>query len=1407
MPLNKSIKKVMVIGSGPIVIGQAAEFDYAGTQACKALKEQGINVVLVNSNPATLMTDHSMADAIYIEPLIPETIQRIIEKEKPDSLLSTLGGQTGLTLSMELAKSGFLEKHNVRLLGANPETIDKAEDRQMFKDTMLSIGEPCIPSKVVTTLEDALAFADNEIGYPVIVRPAFTLGGTGGGIANDHKELEEIAHNGLHRSPIHQILVEKCISGWKEVEFEVIRDHSGNVITVCSMENFDPVGVHTGDSIVIAPTVTLADKEYQMLRSAALNIISALKVEGGCNCQFALNPKTFEYAVIEVNPRVSRSSALASKATGYPIAKVAALIAIGYNLDEIPNAVTKKTAACFEPVLDYVVVKFPKWPFDKFVYAKRTLGTQMKATGEVMAIGRSFEEALMKAARGAEIGVDSLRLKSFIEESDEKIISRVSETTDQRLFAIYEALKRGLLSVEKVHEITKIDIWFLSKLENLVQLEAKLEKIKSSGQELSPEVYLEAKKSGYPDKVIEKLSGIKIPGSSGIIKDCKLAEKLRKEGKLAHIPATFKMVDTCAGEFNAETPYFYAGYDSLNEAEAFLKEHADTNGKGTIIVLGSGPIRIGQGIEFDYASVQCVWSLKKLGYKVAIINNNPETVSTDFDTADRLYFEPLTPEDVMNVINTEKPVGVVVAFGGGTAIKLANFLDKQGIPILGTSADAIDLAEDRERFEELCEKLHINRPKGLTVMNEAEALKATKNLGYPVLLRPSYVLGGQNMIVAFNDDDVKEYMKIILAQGIENPVLIDQYMMGIELEVDGICDGEDILIPGIMEHIERTGIHSGDSIAVYPSWNLNDVLRQKIISQSKDLALKLGTKGLVNIQYLIYNNDLFIIEVNPRSSRTVPYISKVTGVPMVELAVRAMLGEKLKDMGYGTGLYKLPPYFAVKVPVFSFEKLMDVDTHLGPEMKSTGEVLGIASTMEEAIFKGLIGAGYNMKRSGGVLFTVRKTDQYEIPDLARKFYDMGFSLYATEGTAKVIQDFGMEVTVVNKIHENPNDNLLTILDSGKIDYVVSTSAKGRNPRADSVKMRRHAVERDIPCLTAIDTANAIANCLMSQYSAENVELVNINDLRTSKQKINFSKMESTGNDFIIINGIEQKLNNPADVSVRLCNRRTGIGADSLVLIKPSDKADAYMQFFNKDGTEGRLAGNAIRCVAKYLFDNNINNVASRQAEISAPTANLTIETASGIKSLTLYKQNGKISSVTVDMGKPDFESISLPTTLQEKNFPFPKTLSDEQKGKLPEKAIVNDTVSIEGIKYETTCLSVGSPHCVVFCDFVDKVNVEKIGPLFENNSVFPKRVNTEFVRIAGPNAIKMRTWERGNGETPACGTGACAAAIAAVLTGHCHFNEDITVKVRGGDLIVKYTGTTVYLTGATSLIYEGSVEI
>lgn len=1052
MPLKKDIHKVLIIGSGPIVIGQAAEFDYAGNQACKALKAQGLEVVLVNSNPATLMTDHSMADEIYIEPLTLETIQRIILKEKPDSLLSTLGGQTGLTLSMELAKSGFLAEHNVKLLGANPETIDKAEDRQMFKDTMEKIGEPCIPSKVVTDYEDALDFAKNEIGFPVIIRPAFTLGGSGGGIAYSESDFNEIAHNGLHRSPIHQILVEKCISGWKEVEFEVMRDGSGNVITVCSMENFDPVGVHTGDSIVIAPTVTLADKEYQMLRTAALNIISELKIEGGCNCQFALNPDSFEYAVIEVNPRVSRSSALASKATGYPIAKVAALIAIGYNLDEIPNFVTKKTMACFEPVLDYVVVKMPKFPFDKFVYAARKLGTQMKATGEVMAIGQNFEEALLKAVRGCELGVKNLNYKVFESENAEKIISRVNQCTDQRIFAIYQALKRNILSVEQIHEITKIDEWFLWKIENIAKDDAKGD------------------------------------------------ESVKYKNGMLPAPTSFKMVDTCAGEFNAETPYFYSCYDKENEAEEFLNkltESGKRSKKGTIIVLGSGPIRIGQGIEFDYASVQCVWSLKKLGYEVAIINNNPETVSTDFDTADRLYFEPLTPEDVMNVINVEKPVGVVVAFGGQTAIKLTKFLDLKGIKILGTSADSIDLAEDRERFEELCDKLNVNRPRGLTVLTEVEALEAAFKLGYPVLMRPSYVLGGQNMIIARNSADIKEYMKIILAQKIENPILIDKYMEGTELEIDCICDGEDVLIPGIMEHVERTGIHSGDSIAVYPAWNFTPEMTEEVVNKSRDMALALGTKGLVNIQWLFYNNELNIIEANPRSSRTVPYLSKVTGVPMVELATRAMLGEKVRDMGYGINLYRKPDYFAVKVPVFSFEKLMDVDTHLGPEMKSTGEVLGIAPTREEAIYKGLVAAGVKMirpksKNSEGILFSVRQSDLKELPDLAKKYYDLGFKLYATSGNADTIERSGMEVERVSKVHENYNENVMTLLESGKVCYVVSTSAKGRDPVAESVKLRRLAVEHDIDCLTAIDTANALADGLLSNYSVENLCLVDIN---------------------------------------------------------------------------------------------------------------------------------------------------------------------------------------------------------------------------------------------------------------------------------------------------------------------------
>ncbi len=1011
MPLRADIKKVLVIGSGPIVIGQAAEFDYAGTQACRALKEEGLEVVLVNSNPATIMTDKAMADKIYIEPLNLDVVKRIIEMEQPDSVLSTLGGQTGLTLSMQLAKEGFLEAHNVKLLGANPETIDKAEDRQIFKDTMLRIGEPCIPSKVVETVEDALTYAE-EIQYPVIVRPAFTLGGSGGGIAYNPEELHEIAENGLRLSPITQVLIEKNISGWKEIEFEVIRDSNSNIITVCSMENFDPVGVHTGDSIVVAPAVTLSDKEYQMLRSAALNIVQALEVEGGCNCQFALHPDSFEYAVIEVNPRVSRSSALASKATGYPIAKVATKIAIGYTLDEIVNAVTGNTYACFEPAIDYIVVKFPRWPFDKFVYAKRTLGTQMKATGEVMAIGTSFEQAMMKAVRSIELKLDTFNLPKLQMLSDSDVVKLLSRCDDERSFVVYEALKRNI-EIDQIHEITKIDKWFLAKMNNLVKMERKLVK-----KELTPELYLEAKKMGFLDKTIERLSGESIP------------EKRY---------ASYKMVDTCAAEFKAETPYFYSTFDDENEAAEFLEEHQSDKKK--IIVFGSGPIRIGQGIEFDYCSVHCVWALKEEGYEAIIINNNPETVSTDFDTSDRLYFDPLTPEDVASVIATEKPWGAIVQFGGQTAISLTKYLEQAGVRILGTSAKSIDEAEDRESFDELLQKCQIPRPEGKTVFQLDEALKAAKVLGYPVLLRPSYVLGGQNMIIAHSDADVEEYMNIILATGIENPVLIDKYMMGIEVEVDAICDGTDYLIPGIMEHIERAGIHSGDSISVYPAQRLTEENKQTIIEYTGRLAKALQVIGLVNIQYVIHNGEVYVIEVNPRSSRTVPYISKVTNVPMVDLATKIMLGATLKGMGYETGVHPVGDYVAVKVPVFSFEKLHSVDTMLGPEMKSTGEVLGIAKTFDEALYKGLIAAGYKIKHEGGVLMSVRDKDKEEIFPIAQKLEKMGFKLYGTKGTAAYFNNYGLHVEPVNKISEPGADNVLDLLESGKVDYVISTSSK------------------------------------------------------------------------------------------------------------------------------------------------------------------------------------------------------------------------------------------------------------------------------------------------------------------------------------------------------------------------------
>ena len=1359
MPLNKDIKKVLVIGSGPIVIGQAAEFDYAGTQACRALREDGIEIVLVNSNPATIMTDKAMADKIYIEPLNLTTIKRIIEKEKPDSILSGFGGQTGLTLSMQLAKEGFLESHNVRLLGASPETIDKAEDRQMFKDTMEKIGQPCIPSKVVTTVEDAEAFA-LEIGYPVIIRPAFTLGGSGGGIVNNQEELREVAANGLALSPITQILVEKSIAGWKEIEFEVMRDSKGNTITVCSMENLDPVGVHTGDSIVIAPTVTLSDKEYQMLRSAALKIIDELGVEGGCNCQFALHPTSFEYAVIEVNPRVSRSSALASKATGYPIAKVATKIAIGYTLDEIKNAVTGKTYAAFEPALDYVAVKFPKWPFDKFVYAKRELGTQMKATGEVMSIADTFEMALMKAVRGAEISLDTLNLPKFATESEENLWHIATHATDERLFAVYELLKRGV-SVEKMHQETMIDCWFLSKILNLLNYERELAKGR-----LTEELYTQGKKLGYPDSTIARLSGCEVTFE-------------RKP--------TFKMVDTCAGEFAAHTPYFYATYDTEeaggeDEALGFIGENRE---KQTVIVLGSGPIRIGQGIEFDYASVHCVMSLRQLGYEVVIINNNPETVSTDFDTGDRLYFEPLSPEDVLDIINIEKPIGVVVAFGGQTAIKLTKTLAAHNIPILGSSADTIDMAEDRERFDELLERSGIKRPKGHTIMTTEEALNAARDLGYPVLMRPSYVLGGQNMIIAYCDEDIEEYMAIILSHKQDNPVLIDKYLSGMEIEVDAICDGENILIPGIMEHVERTGIHSGDSIAVYPASDIDDDMSAKIVATTETLCRELNALGLINLQYILMDGEIYVIEVNPRASRTVPYISKVTGVPMCDLATKVSLGYKLTDLGFGTGLYKPSPYVAVKVPVFSFEKLTDVDTHLGPEMKSTGEVLGIGNNLEEALYKGLVASGHKMTKGGGVFITVRDQDKPEIGEIAKKFDKMGFAIYATTGTAMVLAKVGLSVKIVDKIHES-SVNTITLLESGKVNYVISTSAKGRNPARDSVKIRRKASLLGIPCLTALDTANALADSLMSRYTPENTEIIDINNLKERKQKLKFTKMSACSNDYIYINLFDKEntVSSPEFLSIFLSDRHNGVGGDGVILICPSDVADAQMRMFNLDGSEGMMCGNGIRCVAKYLFDNGI----AKGQKVGEGRHVLHIDTKSGVKECTVITKNGLVSKVTVDMGKAELAPEKVPVRLEGEK-------------------VVNKPISIGGNVYRITCCSMGNPHCTVFVPSVDKLDLEDLGPKFEHDPMFPDRVNVEFVEVIDQHTLKARIWERGSGETMACGTGTCAAVVAATLNGYCEKGKDIRVILKGGELKIHYTDERVLMTGKAEKVYDGVVEV
>lgn len=1050
MPKNPEIKKVLVIGSGPIIIGQAAEFDYAGTQACRSLREEGVSVILVNSNPATIMTDKDIADMVYIEPLTVEVVESIILKEKPDSVLPTLGGQAALNLAMELAESGFLQKHNVKLIGTTPETIKKAEDREEFKDTMEKIGEPCAASMVVNNVEDGIAFT-NTIGYPIVLRPAYTLGGSGGGIAHNEEELVDILSNGLRLSRVGQVLVERCISGWKEIEYEVMRDSMGNCITVCNMENIDPVGVHTGDSIVVAPSQTLGDKEYQMLRTSALNIINELKITGGCNVQYALHPDTFEYCVIEVNPRVSRSSALASKATGYPIAKVAAKIALGYTLDEIKNAITGKTYASFEPTLDYCVVKIPRLPFDKFIHAKRTLTTQMKATGEVMSICNNFEGALMKAIRSLEQHVDSLIIDEYKELSNDKIEEMLAVVDDRRIFVIAEAIRRGF-SYEQIHEITKFDNWFIDKIAILVEMEQKLQQ-----EELTIETLKEAKRLEFPDTVIAKLTGIE-------------AAKIKEMRYTNNIEAAFKMVDTCAAEFEATTPYYYSVFGSENEVAE------DTEKKKKVLVLGSGPIRIGQGIEFDFCSVHCTWAFKEEGYETIIINNNPETVSTDFDIADKLYFEPLTPEDVENIVRLEKPDGAVVQFGGQTAIKLTEALMKMGVPILGTSAEDVDAAEDRELFDKILEECHIPRPAGKTVFTIDEALKAAHELGYPVLIRPSYVLGGQGMQIAINDEDIKEFMAIVNRTVQEHPVLVDKYLVGKEIEVDAVCDGEDIIIPGIMEHIERAGIHSGDSISVYPAQSLSPKIKKVIEEYTRRLAKSLHVRGLINIQFIVSNDEVYVIEVNPRSSRTVPYISKVTGIPIVKLATKVIVGNTIKSLGYQSGLQPEAEYFAIKMPVFSFEKIRGAEISLGPEMKSTGEVLGIAKTFHEALYKAFIGAGIILPKHKQIILTVKDSDKIEAIEVGRRFEALGYKIFATRSTCQILNENGIRAIKINKI-EQESPNLLDLILEHKIDLVIDTPSQGAAKSNDGFLIRRNAIETGVHCLTSLDTANALLTSL------------------------------------------------------------------------------------------------------------------------------------------------------------------------------------------------------------------------------------------------------------------------------------------------------------------------------------------
>ena len=1066
MPKNPEIKKVLVLGSGPIVIGQAAEFDYAGTQACRSLKEEGIEVVLLNSNPATIMTDKDIADRVYIEPLTVEVVEQLILKEKPDSILPTLGGQAGLNLAMELEDAGFLEKHNVRLIGTTALTIKKAEDREMFKETMEKIGEPVAPSDIVEDVKHGLEVAA-QIGYPVVLRPAYTLGGSGGGIAQNPEQCAEILENGLRLSRVGQVLVERCIAGWKEIEYEVMRDGAGNVITVCNMENLDPVGVHTGDSIVVAPSQTLGDKEYQMLRTSALNIISELGITGGCNVQYALNPDSFEYCVIEVNPRVSRSSALASKATGYPIAKVAAKIALGYTLDEIKNAVTKKTYASFEPMLDYCVVKMPRLPFDKFISAKRALGTQMKATGEVMSICTNFEGALMKAIRSLEQHVDCLMSYDFTGLSYTGLVKELEIVDDMRIWRIAEALRRGF-PYELIHEITRIDIWFIDKLAILVEMEKELKAVGEGKKELTTELLAEAKRIEFPDNVISRLTGIP-------------QEEIKKQRYDNGIRAAYKMVDTCAAEFAAETPYYYSCFGSFNEAEK-------TEGRKKVLVLGSGPIRIGQGIEFDFCSVHSTWAFSKEGYETIIINNNPETVSTDFDIADKLYFEPLTPEDVESIVDIEKPDGAVVQFGGQTAIKLTEALMKMGVPILGTAAEDVDAAEDRERFDEILEQCHIPRPAGHTVFTAEEAKKAANDLGYPVLVRPSYVLGGQGMQIAICDEDIDEFIGIINQIAQEHPILVDKYIMGKEIEVDAICDGTDILIPGIMQHIERTGIHSGDSISVYPAQDITQHNVDTIVEYTEKLAKALHVKGMINIQFIVDGDDVYIIEVNPRSSRTVPYPSKATGIPIVPLATQIICGHTIKELGYNPGLQPAADYIAVKMPVFSFEKIRGADISLGPEMKSTGECLGIAKTFNEALYKAFEGAGIRLPKYKKMIMTIRKNEQEEAVDIARRFANVGYQIFATKGTARTVNEHGVKAFEIRKL-EQESPNILDLVLGHQIDLIIDIPAQGAERSHDGFVIRRNAIETGVNVLTALDTARALVTSLENR--AKELTLVDI----------------------------------------------------------------------------------------------------------------------------------------------------------------------------------------------------------------------------------------------------------------------------------------------------------------------------